>query len=68
MDIKQFISQLLKNKSTEMKEFKSYVEECGIENKSDYDEWEVVYFTWAQRCEEYVEGIKKTPEILLNDD
>ncbi len=68
MDIEQFITQVLKNKSEELEEFKSYVKEYKIEDKSNYSEWVLVYLSGAQQRGEHVENMKKIPKILLSDD
>ncbi|KKN04860.1 hypothetical protein LCGC14_1093150 [marine sediment metagenome] len=68
MDIEQFITQLLKNKSEELEEFKSYIKEYKIEDKSSYNEWIIVYLSWMQQREEPVENMRKIPKILLSDD
>jgi len=68
MDIEQFMDQLLKNKSEELEEFKSYVKEYKIKEKSNYNEWVSVYLGWAQQHKEHTENIRKIPKILLNDD
>ncbi len=68
MDIDQFVTKLLKNKSEELDEFKSYVKEYKIEDKSNYNEWVMVYLSWMQQCGKPVENMKKIPKILLSDD
>ncbi len=68
MDIEQFITQLLKNKSEELEEFKSYIKEYKIEDKSSYNEWIIVYLSWMQQRGEPVENMRKIPKILLSDD
>jgi len=65
MDIKQFIEELLSNKSSEMEEFEDYVNDYKINDKSSYTEWESVYTRWA---DEHTENIGKMPKILLSDD
>lgn len=68
MDIDQFIVRLLKNKSEELEGFKSYIKEYKIEEKSNYNEWVLVYLSWAQQHGEHTENIRKIPKILLSDD
>ena len=68
MDIEKFITQLSKNKSRELKEFKSYINEYNIENKSSYNKWMAVYLGWVHQHEEHIENIGKIPNILLSDD
>ncbi len=68
MDIEQFITQVLKNKSEELEEFKFYIKEYKIEDKSSYNKWIIVYLSWMQQRGEHVENMKKIPKILLSDD
>ncbi len=68
MDIDQFITQVLKNKSEELEEFKSYIKEYKIEDKSSYNEWVLVYLNWMQQYGKPIENTKKIPKILLSDD
>lgn len=68
MDINQFITQLLKNKSEKLEEFKSYIKEYKIEDKSSYNEWVLIYLSWLQQHVEHTENMKKIPKILLSDD
>jgi len=68
MDINQFITQLLKNKSEKLEEFKSYIKEYKIEDKSSYNEWVLIYLSWLQQHGEHTENMKKIPKILLSDD
>ena len=58
MDIDQFISQFLDEKSKEMKEFKGKYSE--LEKEMSYSEWEDLYLDWAHK--------KTAPKILLSDD
>jgi hypothetical protein len=68
MDTEQFINQLLKNKSKELEEFKSYVKEYKIRDKSNYNGWVLVYLSWVQQHGEHIENIREIPNILLSDD
>jgi len=68
MDIEQFITQLSKNKSRELKEFKSYINEYKIEDKSSYNKWMAVYLGWVRQHKEHIENIGKIPNLLLSDD
>lgn len=58
MDINQFISQFLDEKSKEMGEFKDKYSK--VRKKRTYSEWKDIYLSWIKK--------KKIPKILLSDD
>lgn len=58
MDINQFISQFLDEKSKEMEEFKGKYSK--VRKKGTYSEWKDIYLSWIKK--------KKIPKILLSDD
>ncbi len=69
IEIDQFIVLLLKKKTEEMEEFKSFIGSSKLySQKITYKEWKESYLNWALQQEEALKKTGKIPRILLSND
>lgn len=65
LEIEQYISLFLEEKTKEMDEFKEFISQSDISNrKLSPKKWEIIYLNWAIGRKDSV----KLPRILLSED